>query len=227
VQRINFSKDSLIIESGFKGFQLSDLPSTDIEKMSEIFNNLGVNSTNKAKDKEQKKLDFQSQYGDEVASETVGWTPVSIYSKGYVLVAQWGVMTEPEKLISITANMNVVKKTGPGRAVGGLLSVVPNSLGIPTSTPNRRGDVYLAITTEKKTHMLHVQVHQQHNAEKSVLTLESAGKAVIEASTGNSSDVSVPNNSISDELSKLAELLSQGIITQEEFNQAKAKALGS
>jgi hypothetical protein len=226
VQRINFSKDSLIIDSGFKGFQLSDLPSTDIEKISEIFNNLGVNSTNKAKDKEQKKLDFQSQYGDEVASGTVGWTPVFIYNKGYVLVREWGV-TEPEKLISITANMNVLKKTGPGRAVGGLLSVVPSSLGIPTSSPNRRGDVYLAITTEKKTHMLHVQVHQQHDAEKVVLTLESAGKAVIEASTGNSKDVSVPNNSISAELSKLAELLSQGIITQEEFNQAKAKALGS
>mgnify|MGYP001403659685 FL=1 len=54
---------------------------------------------------------------------------------------------------------------------------------------------------------------------------KSANKSNENISTENSSETSIDENKLSDEIEKLNQLLNDGILTQEEFEKAKKKLL--
>lgn len=169
---------------------------------------------------------------EEIASGKVGWAKVRIFKSGFVTINN-GV---PEKLMSISSSVNVSKKTGAGRAIGQTALFLGSAGVLSGGTSNRRGDVYLTIVTELKTHTLHEDLNSvsaslnNYESEKTVLELEAAGNAVLNQlqNNGNEKNEIVSNPvSLSEELSKIKSLYDSGVLTKEEFEKAKLKLLES
>jgi len=159
-----------------------------------------------------------------VASQRFGGKTITIYSNGFVQVA--GILSDPppEKLVAIVADVQVTKKTGLGR---GAAAVVTGGWSLAT-TPNKRGDIYLTIITERQSYKLHTQVPMDEDI-KAVTALEAAGRAVLEASSRNqeapvthqSTEKSVP-----EQIRDMKALLDEGLVTQADFDQFKKRLLG-
>jgi hypothetical protein len=130
-----------------------------------------------------------------------------------------------EQLWSIEASMdNLQKKSAAGRAVGFVLTGGLNML-----SPNKRGDITLTIVTDSQVHVIHTDRPQEDQL-KDVLKMEAAGKGVIAQRSAKGASVVAPSakssgNSIEDSLQRLADLRERGVITEEEFSQAKKKLL--
>ena len=89
--------------------------------------------------------------GQAVVSASFGGKNVTIYERGFVKVAGLlSLSAPPEKLLTIEATSDVGKKSGPGRAAGAMMTG-----GLNLLTSNKRGDVYLLISTDKNTYVLH------------------------------------------------------------------------
>jgi hypothetical protein len=160
--------------------------------------------------------------GKEVFSSVLGGKFVKFYENGYVSVSAWGGGT-PEKLIDVTANADVSKKTGLGRAVVGVATF---GLNIGT-TSNMRGDIYVSIVTDKNTHMIHVSPPSE-SAVKAARKIEATGKGLVSriSQTSSSGKEHESLTDMASQLAKLAELRDSGALTEEEFSNAKAKLLG-
>lgn len=114
------------------------------------------------------------KYGARIASEVFANYIVDIYANGYVAygLAHHG---KPRKLVAVSAETEVTKKTGLGRAVGAVLTT-----GVNLVSPNMRGDAYLTIVTEDGVKKLHESPPRSMSI-KAMYAIEAAGKAVIEA----------------------------------------------
>ena len=167
-----------------------------------------------------------AKYGRKVLDEVCAGRRVRLYENCYVRVAYVG--GEFEKLLGVSGTADVAKKTALGRTLA-----AGASLGLSLLSPNKRGDMYLTITTDRKT-------HQMHMSPPTELELKSMHKISTTAAALLSSEISLQHDpsavtrapleqgapvSIADELKKLTELLSQGMITEEEFVLAKSKIL--
>lgn len=173
-------------------------------------------------------------YGTKVIEEACAGKLVRIYDKGYVRIS--GVLLKGnapfEKLRGISSSADVTKKTGLGRFAA---AVVTNGVSLMTS-PNKRGDMYLTITTDKTTHMLHADPPTERDM-KAMHKLTTAGQAVLDSVgalhvTPRATDSSVqpgPGStaSLADELTKLAALLSSGAINEDEFAELKRRLLSA
>lgn len=182
--------------------------------------------TKEAKAKE--KREFEKKYGQVSISQPFGTKWITIYSKGYVKVSSgMGVFKgQVEKLIDIFGETDLTKKTGLGRAVGAVFTMGANL----TLSPNQRGNIYLTIATDKSTHSLFWE-RPDASSIKTMNQIVSAGKAAIaRANIGSqapASQATVQTSSdLPTQLANLASLKDQGIISQEEFEKAKAKLLG-
>jgi hypothetical protein len=171
--------------------------------------------------REKEKQELLERIGTKVADEIFALKRVRIYENGYI---QIGLLGSPEKLVSIEADAEVTKKTGLGRAVAAGMTG-----GLNLLSPNRRGDLTLTVETESDSRVLHTD-NPTNEDMKAMKKLESKGNAVLarlagkpEQQTSSSSSVSTD---VSEQLSKLADLKSKGLLDDAEFAAAKAKLLG-
>lgn len=181
----------------------------------------------RAKDKQLKKDDRErkagadlEQYGREILSEMVGLKTVKFYEKGFTKV---GMLGDFEKLIGIEGSAdNLQKKSAAGRAAGFVFTGGLNMLG-----SNKRGDLLITITTDKNVHTLHVDAPYEHDL-KSHHRIVSVGKSLLGTSRDQGGQApAASEGSMSDEIGKLNALKEAGVLTDEEFTNAKRRLLGT
>jgi hypothetical protein len=158
---------------------------------------------------------------------SVGGTAVWVYSGGYVrfdnnALTKWDMSEKAkfEKLLSVKFTTMTRDKSSGGRAVGAVLT-----LGLNAFASNERIESFLSIATDRKVHKLDC-------TRAAGVALEAAAQGVIDASraagaaqTSVVTQAAAPN--VADQLRQLADLHSDGIISDDEFNAAKARLLGS
>ena len=181
-------------------------------------------------DQEARAQDELERYGEKIAEEFFGMRTVRIYSNGYVRVSlpMLGANAQFERLLSIESSADVSKKSGLGR---GAAAVVTGGYNLLSS--NKRGDVYLTISTDVSTHVLHEDPPTAMNL-KQVKRLEAAGSSVIgrsqrlpsapalaeaaEQSTETASD-------IRSRLQELTNLRNEDLISETEYTRLRIKLL--
>ena len=168
-----------------------------------------------------------AKYGRKVLDETCAGKRVRLYENCYVRVAYIG-GGEFEKLLGVSGTADVAKKTALGRTLA-----ASATMGLSLLSPNKRGDMYLTITTDRKTHQMHMSPPTELEL-KSMHKISTTAAALLSSEISRQHEPSVVAGvpleqggpvSIADELKKLTELLSQGMITEEEFVLAKSKIL--
>jgi hypothetical protein len=174
-----------------------------------------------------------SQYGGKVLDENFGTRRVRLYEKGYVRVTMLALGGGSfEKIIMVAGEANVQSKTGVGRFAAGVLTLGANTL----VTSNKRGGFYLTIVTDLKTHQLKADasivgsesdikaMYKIVNTAESLLASQDAAVAPDASSGIAPVNLGTPPD-LGNELEKLSNLFSKGLITSEEFASAKAKLL--
>ena len=158
--------------------------------------------------------------GREVASGVVGTDKVTIYERGFVRIATvlFGGDTMPERLMGIEASDLARKKSGVAR---GASYVVTGGFNMLYS--NKKGDVYLTVVTEHKTYSLQQQASDR--SLKAIKRLEAAGNAVLRelelAANATPATVPTEGRKLSERLAQLAELLQEGLISQQEHDEKR------
>jgi uncharacterized FlaG/YvyC family protein len=129
--------------------------------------------------KEQGRADREAEelarYGRVVLNDVFGGRTVRVYEYGYVRVSVplLGRNAPFERLVSIEASSDVGKKSALGRGAGAVAT-----MGLNLATSNKRGDVYLTITTDRTTHVLHEDPPTAGNM-RTAKRLEASGRSVI------------------------------------------------
>jgi len=170
------------------------------------------------------------QYGRCVAEGTLAGKRVKIYEKGYVQVGMFKLGT-PERLLGITASDMSSQKTAIGRGIVAVATMGTNLM----VTPNKRGNYYLVIVTDRKTHNL-TMTPPTNSDLKAMHKLEAAGKAVLAALAAEAAIRATPavanpvpaasEVDLAAQLTQLAQLHGSGALTDEEFAAAKQRLLG-
>ena len=168
--------------------------------------------------------------GKAIIKTLFGLTAITIYDNGFVKIRG-----NKERLMGISGDAQVASKTGLGRSVATVASVLATPFpAFNLASPNMRGEVYLAITTEKRTHMLKAPPIPE--SIKAMHGLLAAGNAVIEKrklESQSQASVAEAGGQIADsqdlyaQLLNLTELHDSGALTDTEFASAKSKLLGS
>lgn len=179
--------------------------------------------------KEKEKADFEAKYGSVVVSEPFATKWITIYSNGYVKVSGgMGILQgSVEKLVDIFGETDITKKTGLGRAAGAILTMGANV----ALSPNQRGNVYLTIATDRETYSILWERPDQASI-RTMNRLVSAGKAALARSAHESREPYAPKAStgqqgdLVSQLANLAQLRDTGVLSEQEFERAKAKLLG-
>lgn len=164
--------------------------------------------------------ELEAQLGPVVAQELFTTKMVTIYQNGFVKVR--GLLGgSAERLLSISATSDITKKTGLGRAAGAVATG-----GLNLLSPNKRGDVYLVIVTDKTTHTLHTDTPTANDL-KNAKTLEAAGLTVIaQHEAPAAAAASLEAKSPAAQIREMKALLDDGVISQEEFDKFKANLIG-
>jgi hypothetical protein len=214
----------------------ADSPNMSDEELKELKRErkAAQKSEARARDFEMKKM-----CGPVVVDEFFALKSVKIYRNGYVRVS--GAMgatrllssQPPEKLIGIRSSADVSKKSGLGRAAGAALTGGANLV----LSPNQRGDVYLTIVTEKKTHQLHASPPTGADL-KAMHKIAATGQAILDGLQGNVDALSGQNaigadsptttkivDDLPAQLQQLADLHASGTLTDIQFEAAKDKLL--
>jgi hypothetical protein len=173
--------------------------------------------------------DFDENYGSVVVSRAFSTKWITIYSKGYVKVSSGmgALKGRVEKLLDIFGETDITRKTGLGRTVGAVITLGANML----LSPSQRGNVYLTITTDSDTYSILTDRPDDY-AIKTMNEIVSAGKSVIaRANTASnpaaSNTTTAPSSpDLATQLGNLAQLRDSGVLSEEEFEKAKAKLLG-
>ena len=182
----------------------------------------------------QAKRELES-YGRKVIEEFCAGKLVRIYEKGYVRVSGVTRLDRVifEKLIAIDGSADVAKKTALGRTIA-----FGATMGLNTFAPNKRGDLYLTIATDRTTHMLHSSPPTEKEL-KAMHKIATSGQGVLDSIARQSSSshaASSPNSatqpvrdssqsSVIDELTKLVALRDAGALSEDEFSAMKAELL--
>lgn len=155
--------------------------------------------------------------------EIAGGKVIKFFDKSYVSVSAWGA-GEPEKLIDVTATADFSNKTGLGRAVVGVATVGLNIV----ATSNMRGDIYVSIVTEKTTHVIHLTQPSERSV-KTARKIEATGKGLVSRlnQIAHTQVASTPERfDIAEQLAKIVDLHASGVLSDEDFSNAKAKIIG-
>jgi ribosomal protein L7/L12 len=186
-------------------------------------------------EKQAKKQQLIELYGKMLIDDVFAGSSVRIYEKGYVRISKVGVFTSGhpfEKLRLVSSSTDVAKKTGVGRAI-----VAVPTFGVNLLTENRRGDIYLTIATDRKTHVLHKETPTLEQIKK-MHKLAGAVQGVLDMAERHgteerptiyqapSSSLATPS-SLLDELKKLVELRDAGGLTEDEFLSLKKSLMAT
>lgn len=177
--------------------------------------------------------------GEEVLSLPFGMKTVTLYRNGYVRVGGAFLTGKApyERLLSIEAASDVGKKSGLGRGLAGVVTVGA-SLAL---SPNKRGDLFLTIVTDKNVYSLHEDPPTKLSM-KTMHKLEVTGRALIENATGETPSTSLtpppgspaaspaasvptPSATVAQRLQELGELRDSGTVTDEEYDTMRARIL--
>ncbi|HWL97364.1 MAG TPA: SHOCT domain-containing protein [Nocardioidaceae bacterium] len=168
--------------------------------------------------------------GQVVESGSFAGKTVTIYQNGFVRVTGMFSSNAPyERLSLIEASADVGKKTALGRGAGAVMTGGINLLG-----STKRGDVYLSIVTDQKTHVLHEDPPTAWGM-KASKKLAAAGTAVLQsaaardAAAGSDQAKSGEPTSatVADRLRELNAMRAEGLVSAEEFDLLRAKLLDS
>jgi len=153
-------------------------------------------------------------------------TRIEFFEKGWVSVNG----ASPERLISISGQADVSKKSGIGRAVGGVATF---GLNFDAST-SMRGNIYLTIITDAKAHTLEVdlgKVSGHQNPVQDMNEIVAAGTRVLHMNDSGKDSNDSPSRDqkldVSLQLEKLAQLHETGALSDDEFASAKQRILES
>lgn len=184
-----------------------------------------------AEDKAQQSSEKVALCGPLIANESFGSKTIRFYEKGYVTVTT-NLMKEkqPEKLLDVLLSTEIAKKSGAGRLVAGVMT---SGLNLVMSS-NMRGDIYLSLTTNVTTHMIHVPTPSPSNL-KSARKIEAVAQSLISKRATRGSVTpedqkhapSAITPTLGDQLSKLADLHQAGALSDDEFAAAKSKLIGN
>ena len=163
---------------------------------------------------------------------SVGGHSVAIFRNGTVRIDG----SAAQELVAISSSINVTNKSGFGRAIGQSALAIGSGFVLSGGSANRRGTVHLVIVTASRSYSFSENLNslsaasKNYESETTVLKLEAAGNAAIQAKRkSNSSSSSIGNDeseALASQISKIADLYQQGLLTDEEFIEAKAKLLG-
>lgn len=163
-----------------------------------------------------------TKHGAVIAKETFSGKTVQIFQNGYVKVSGPLSRNAPiERLISISDDANITKKSGLGRGLG---FVATGGLNMLSS--NKRGDVYLTIVTDQQTHLLHVEAPPAWEMKAAKKLAGAALRVTPETENSPTTDQSVPPVGVppagslvspAERLRQLADLHAEGLLSDEEF----------
>lgn len=165
---------------------------------------------------------WQKEFGREILKVRLRLMPITLFEKGFV---QFGDRYEPQRLQGIQmSGDNLQKKSAAGRTAGAILTGGVNLIG-----SNQRGDIQLTIFTDKDVHSWPLESPYPAEVQE-VSKLVATGQALIERIEAKSVDqgsgaTSKEFNSVSEEIERLAALMEKGLLTRDEFDQAKANLL--
>ncbi len=190
-----------------------------------------IKANNEVEIKETKRAereDFNENYGSVVVSRGFATKWITIYSQGYVQVSSGmgALKGRVEKLLDIFGETDITRKSGLGRTAGAVLTLGANVL----LSPGQRGNVYLTITTDWDTYSI-MWSRPDSQSIKTMNELVSAGKSVIAranaaSNSAVSNQVTAPSSpDLATQLGNLAQLRESGVLSEEEFEKAKAKLL--
>lgn len=172
------------------------------------------------------------KYGRVVVTATFGFNKkISLYSNCYVSGDGFPL---PQKLIAISGDANVTKKSGLGRGIGAVVTAPLTGMLVSNlDGSNMRGDVYLTIVTDVKTHTIHIDMKNQMKSANPVGEMQklvTTGEALIKQSQVAPQGETMNQQSgpdLASQLSSLNDLFQAGALSEDEFNSAKAKILGA
>ena len=234
---INFSFGLVGLIFAFEEWALSSVEKSDKKALQDVceqyYPKLSATELHKARKvaAPEKQQYVEDTYGEIVVTANFGmFKKVSLHSKGYVS----GLGSQPEKLIAISGDANVTKKSGLGRGIGAVVTAPLTGMAFSNlDGSNMRGDVYLTIVTDVKTHTIHIDMKNQMKSANPVGEMQklvTTGEALIKQNqtapqVATSTQQSAPD--LASQLSSLNDLFQSGVLSEEEFNSAKAKILGA
>lgn len=150
---------------------------------------------------------------------------IGIYENGFVKIGRGY-----EKLLGISGDTQVLRKTAIGRSAATVASAVLTPFpGFNLLSPGQRGRISLVVITDKTTHTFSTeQVHEF--TVRSYESLLAAGKTVLEMNqTAPTADKPQPAAvlDLAGQLKQISELHAEGVLSDAEFSAAKAKLLGN
>lgn len=183
--------------------------------------------------------DEVERYGTCVYDGMFGSKTVRIYDKGYVRVAflALGSRAPFERLIDIETSVDVQKKTGVGRAVGAAFT-----LGVNLASSNKRGDIWITVITDGRTHMLHEDPPNAFNIAQAK-KISGIGQSVVhrasmlppgdhdqsplrvESPPLDDSQPQPGEVDMADRLRRLNSLLAEGLISEDEYERKRTRLL--
>lgn len=169
-------------------------------------------------------------FGKVKVSGNLGGIQIRIYEKGFIALGD----KPPAKLLGISSSINTSTNNGLGQNIARAATFVA-SAGLIKNIPNKQGNVSLTITTEKGTFVLSADASWDPNpaiTEAMVLAIESGAKSLLAELNAGTGPIEVQeqeqrNTDITIQFERLAKMLQDGVITQDEFAQAKQKLLKS
>lgn len=157
-------------------------------------------------------------HGRELLKDRLGISEIYIYEKGFIQFGRVG-LAPMERLLAISSSADVNRKTGVGR---GVAAVLTTGFSLVAASSNR-GIATLTIATDRDTY-----THSVTNPENSVIArfqkIAAVGQGVIDMQKSRRGAES-SGGSVAEEIAKLAALRASGVLTEEEFQAAKAKLL--
>ena len=164
---------------------------------------------------------FEEKFGRVSAQGPIGGRKVEIFDKGFVRVGKIG-PSAPEKLLGVSGQADISKKSALGRFAMGTLVMYSNI----AFTPNRRGEIHMAITTDRQTYSLKSELPMQFELESFYQIMASA-ESILESRKSSTGQALASAPDIAQQLKQIAELHAQGVLNDDEFSAAKAKLLGN
>jgi hypothetical protein len=227
----------LFIVTGMNKWELTEIDKSDIKFLeSSVLNAYPKMTPTVMRHGLELRLDSvvegSDKYGRVVVTANFGFDKkISLFSNCYVYGDGFPL---PQKLIAISGDANVTKKSGLGRGIGAVVTAPLTGMLVSSlDGSNMRGDVYLTIVTDVKTHTIHIDMKNQMKSANPVGEMQklvTTGEALIKQNqiapqVEASTQQSAPD--LASQLSSLNDLFQSGVLSESEFNSAKAKILGA
>lgn len=175
------------------------------------------------------------KYGRLISDEIFFAKRIRLYSRGFIRVGSTS-NAPYEKLLGISGSVDATKKTALGRSLAFGATMGFSYLLNPN---DKRGDVYLTIVTDKKTHALH-QSPPSAKAIQAMHQLVTAGEAILKSQVfstriqpmdsrpltdGISANTGGSVEDLLSRLQQLGDLHASGVVSDDEFSLLKEKIM--